>query len=128
MRTFARLVIVALLAVVFASASLAYESDLGLDVAAVEVGTLYEQSFEADLTEGDCWRNGGGSGYPTRMWMIATDAYGSYYVDTAIQEDVDAALTQVMAGEGTDLERVSGVGGDAVTYTLAAFCDGIDLS
>ena len=110
MRTIARLLIVAVLAGVFAAASLAFDCDLGRNVAGVEVGPAWEGEFEADVVSGDCWTSGEGHGYPTRMWTLEVDAYGSVYVEVVAQERIDHVI------ETSDYAAV------------AAFCDGIDLS
>lgn len=115
MKSFGRIAIGGIgLGLGIAATSLAYEADLGRDVANVEVGPLYEDAVERDIASGDCWTEGD-HGYPTRMWTLETDQFGSYYVDTSAQDKVDAAVEQMFNGIDHG-------------YTVIAFCDGVTLN
>ncbi len=111
MRTLARLLITAILAGVFASASLAFDCDLFQNVANVETGPLYQDAVDVDLNAGECWTGGEGNGYPTRAWTLEDDAFGGYWVEVTSQKRVDRLVNAVLAGESLQI----------------AFCDGIAL-
>lgn len=142
MTSFRRALVILALAVglgfFLAALSLAFDCDLHKQASTVEIdGPLYSETFNADLATGDCWRLGGEpTGYPTRMWLLATDAYGSYYVDSTIQAEIDLTLERATSGKGLEVNHLKhvakGTGADLgpyryVTYTLAAFCDGVEL-